>query len=46
MGMERFLAWVLRHGDIRDLVIMPRIKGTEFLVSLYLLSLLYKNGGP
>lgn len=32
MGMERFLAWVLRHDDIRDLVIMPRMKGTEFLV--------------
>ena len=32
MGMERFLAWVLRHDDIRDLVIMPRMKGAEFLV--------------
>lgn len=32
MGIERFLAWVLRHDDIRDLVIMPRTKGTEFLV--------------
>jgi len=32
MGIERFLAWVLRHDDIRDLVIMPRMKGTDFLV--------------
>jgi beta-aspartyl-peptidase (threonine type) len=32
MGMERFLAWVLRHNDIRDLVTMPRMKGMQFLV--------------
>lgn len=32
MGLERFLAWVLRHDDIRDLVTMPRMKGTDFLV--------------
>jgi len=30
--IERFLALVLRHDDIRNLVIMPRMKGTEFLV--------------
>lgn len=32
MGIERFLAWVLRHDDIRDLVTMPRMKGYDFLV--------------
>lgn len=29
MGIERFLAWVLKHDDIRDLAVMPRMKGTE-----------------
>ncbi|HEX6343762.1 asparagine synthetase A [Umezawaea sp.] len=27
LGLERFLAWVLRHDDIRDLHLMPRLKG-------------------
>lgn len=27
MGMERFLLWLLRHDDIRDLHVMPRLKG-------------------
>lgn len=30
MGVERFLAWVLGHDDIRDLVVMPRMKGLVF----------------
>ena len=30
MGVERFLAWVLKHDDIRDLVVMPRMKGMDF----------------
>lgn len=31
MGMERFLAWVWGHDDIRDLAVMPRMKGVEFV---------------
>ena len=31
MGTERFLAWVLGHDDIRDLAVMPRMKGVEFV---------------
>lgn len=27
LGIERFLMWVLRHDDIRDLQIFPRLKG-------------------
>ncbi|KAF2796904.1 putative asparaginase like 1 [Melanomma pulvis-pyrius CBS 109.77] len=30
--VERFLAWILRHDDIRGLVMMARMKGTKFLV--------------
>lgn len=30
MGVERFMAWVFQHDDIRDLAIIPRIKGHEF----------------
>ena len=30
MGVERFLAWVFQHDDIRDLTIIPRIKGHSF----------------
>ncbi|EEA25265.1 L-asparaginase, putative [Talaromyces marneffei ATCC 18224] len=30
MGIERFLAWVFRHDDIRDLLIVPRLKGMSF----------------
>jgi asparaginyl-tRNA synthetase len=27
MGIERFLAWVLRHDDVRDLQVLPRFNG-------------------
>ncbi|MFD7712655.1 asparagine synthetase A [Streptomyces sp. NPDC059786] len=27
LGLERFLAWLLRHHDIRDMHLMPRLKG-------------------
>lgn len=27
MGVERFLLWVLRHDDIRDLQLLPRVNG-------------------
>jgi aspartyl/asparaginyl-tRNA synthetase len=30
MGVERFLAWVFQHDDIRDLTIIPRMKGSSF----------------
>lgn len=30
MGIERFLAWVLKHNDIRDLTMVPRMKGFRF----------------
>lgn len=30
IGVERFLAWVLHHDDIRDLTIIPRLKGFTF----------------
>ncbi|PCG93817.1 Aminoacyl-tRNA synthetase, class II (D/K/N) [Penicillium occitanis (nom. inval.)] len=30
MGIERFLAWVFRHDDIRDMLIVPRLKGMSF----------------
>lgn len=30
MGMERYLAWLLKHDDIRDMVIIPRMKGMRF----------------
>lgn len=28
LGLERFLLWVFNHDDIRDLHVMPRLKGT------------------
>jgi aspartyl/asparaginyl-tRNA synthetase len=28
MGLERFLLWLLRHDDARDLQVFPRVKGT------------------
>lgn len=31
LGIERFLLWVLRHGDIRDLQIVPRLRGTPLV---------------
>lgn len=27
LGVERFLLWLLKHNDIRDMALMPRIKG-------------------
>jgi len=30
MGIERFLAWAFRHDDIRDMTIVPRMKGLRF----------------
>ncbi|MGH3721157.1 MAG: amino acid--tRNA ligase-related protein [Pseudonocardiaceae bacterium] len=32
LGVERFLMWVLRHDDIRDLQIVPRLRGTPQIV--------------
>lgn len=29
IGTERFLAWVLQHDDIRDIQLLPRLKGIE-----------------
>lgn len=29
IGTERFLAWVLQHDDIRDLQLLPRLKGLD-----------------
>src|SRR5215472_5982673 len=30
LGVERFLLWVLSHDDIRDMQLLPRIKGVTF----------------
>lgn len=30
MGIERFLAWLLKHDDIRDFAIIPRLKNMKF----------------
>lgn len=30
MGMERYLAWIMKHHDIRDMAIIPRMKGMKF----------------
>lgn len=30
LGVEQFLAWVLQHDDIRDISIIPRLKGSRF----------------
>ena len=30
MGMERYLAWLFKHDDIRDMAIFPRMKGMRF----------------
>ena len=27
MGLERFLAFIFKHDDIRDFQLMPRLKG-------------------
>lgn len=29
IGTERFMAWVLQHDDIRDVQLLPRLKGLE-----------------
>ncbi|KAF4632743.1 hypothetical protein G7Y89_g5387 [Cudoniella acicularis] len=29
IGTERFLAWVMQHDDIRDIQLLPRLKGVE-----------------
>lgn len=31
MGIERFLAWAFSHNDIRDLTVVPRMKGYTFV---------------
>lgn len=30
MGMERFLCWLLGHDNVRDVAIIPRLKGMRF----------------
>ncbi len=30
ISVERFMAWVFQHDDIRDLAIIPRMKGDKF----------------
>lgn len=30
MGIGRFLAWIIKHDDIRDMAIIPRMKGIQF----------------
>ncbi|TKS91628.1 putative isoaspartyl peptidase/L-asparaginase [Collichthys lucidus] len=31
MGTERYLCWLLQHDDIRDMHIIPRMKGTKYM---------------
>ncbi|KAL8719366.1 MAG: hypothetical protein Q9225_003623 [Loekoesia sp. 1 TL-2023] len=31
MGMERFICWILGHDDVRNVAIIPRLKGMRFL---------------
>lgn len=31
MGTERYLCWLLQHDDIRDMHIIPRMKGMKFM---------------
>lgn len=31
MGSERYLCWLLQHDDIRDVVIIPRMKGLKYM---------------
>lgn len=31
MGSERYLCWLLQHDDIRDVVIIPRMKGIKHM---------------
>uniref|UniRef100_A0A8C7XJX7 Aminoacyl-transfer RNA synthetases class-II family profile domain-containing protein n=1 Tax=Oryzias sinensis TaxID=183150 RepID=A0A8C7XJX7_9TELE len=31
MGTERYLCWLLQHNDVRDLHIIPRLKGKKYM---------------
>lgn len=31
MGTERYLCWLLQHDDVRDIVIIPRLKGKKYM---------------
>ncbi|XP_053708149.1 uncharacterized protein LOC128751268 [Synchiropus splendidus] len=31
MGTERYLCWLLQHSDVRDMHIIPRMKGIKFM---------------
>jgi L-asparaginase / beta-aspartyl-peptidase len=31
MGSERYLCWLLKHDDVRDMHLIPRLKGATFL---------------
>lgn len=31
LGSERFICWVMQHDDVRDIQILPRLKGTKFV---------------
>uniref|UniRef100_A0AC34FH49 Aminoacyl-transfer RNA synthetases class-II family profile domain-containing protein n=1 Tax=Panagrolaimus sp. ES5 TaxID=591445 RepID=A0AC34FH49_9BILA len=31
MGTERYFCWLLKHDDIRDIAILPRLKGLKYL---------------
>ena len=35
MGIERLLPWVLKHDDIRDMVVVPRMKGGLLALVVY-----------
>lgn len=32
MGIERFLLWILKHNDIRDVQILPRFNGVHYKI--------------
>lgn len=31
LGSERFICWLLQHDDVRDIQILPRLKGVKFV---------------
>ncbi|XP_061606466.1 uncharacterized protein si:ch211-256m1.8 [Phyllopteryx taeniolatus] len=31
MGTERYLCWLLQHNDVRDIQIIPRLKGNKYM---------------
>jgi asparaginyl-tRNA synthetase len=31
IGIERYLCWLLRHGDVRDLQLLPRLNGIQVI---------------